>query len=223
MSADPSVRVAFEQPTSLLNTPVGGAAKRWIDVVLALGGLSLLFPVFLLAGMAIWLTDGRPIFFSQTRLGFGGRTFECWKFRTMSRRGDEILATHLAAHPAEALEWHARRGKLRRDPRVTPVGRFLRKTSIDELPQLFNALSGTMSIVGPRPLPMDEVQRYGDLNNYTRVRPGLTGLWQVSGHHSVSYEERIALDNSYVVTWSLHKDFIILIKTLPALLSQENF
>lgn len=203
--------------------PLGGKSKRLTDFVLATVGIFLLAPILLLTAVAIWVTEGRPIFFGHPRLGFDGRTFICWKFRTMASNGAEIIEKYLAANPAEAKEWEARRGKLQRDPRVTSLGRFLRSTSIDELPQLLNVLTGTMSVVGPRPLPLEEVPRYGDLIHYCSVRPGLTGLWQVSGHHAVSYEERIRLDTRYALQWTFGLDVVIIAKTLPALLQQSNF
>lgn len=190
--------------------------KRTIDLVGAILGLLFLSPLLLVIVLLLKVTDGGPAFYGHRRVGRGGREFRCWKFRTMSVRGDTILKAHLERDPAAALEWRATR-KLRHDPRVTSVGRVLRRLSLDELPQLFNILTGEMSIVGPRPVVTDELFHYGaDEVYYLKVRPGLTGLWQVSGRSDLSYEHRVELDRRYVERWTLSLDALIIIRTVPA-------
>jgi exopolysaccharide production protein ExoY len=195
--------------------PVGGAAKRVVDVALATSCLLLFLPLFALVAAAIIGLDGRPFIYRHPRIGHGCRRFYCLKFRTMAANSDEILARHLVAFPEAAREWAETR-KLKNDPRITALGAVLRKTSLDELPQLINVIRGDMSLVGPRPIVSDEVQMYGsDAHYYFLARPGLTGAWQVSGRNDQSYERRVALDRDYVENWHLHKDLRIIIRTLP--------
>ena len=176
----------------------------------------------LLGIAAIIRLSGSPVLFSHQRIGQRGELFGCLKFRTMRVDGDRILADLLARDPAARMEWEGRR-KLDRDPRITPIGRLLRKTSLDELPQLLNVLRGDMSLVGPRPIVTAEAERYADaILDYTAVRPGLTGLWQVSGRSNTSYEERVALDTWYVRNWSLTTDLAILLRTIPALVFKKG-
>ncbi len=202
--------------------PVGGPIKRLLDIVVAGMALVILLPLILGVAALIYVTMGRPIFFPQRRLGFGGRPFACYKFRTMVRDAEATLQSHLSNNPDAAREWDVRQ-KLENDPRITAVGRLLRRTSIDELPQLFNVLRGRMSCVGPRPIIEDEVVRYGDYwDDYIRARPGLTGIWQVSGRNRLNYPERVALDRHYVRRWSVRRDLWILLKTLPAVLRVED-
>jgi len=152
-------------------------------------------------------------FFGQTRVGLGGRTFTMWKFRTMVACAEAVLAQYLAANPAAQAEWELNQ-KLKHDPRVTRVGRILRKFSLDELPQFWNVLVGEMSFVGPRPFFISQRALYGDAYDvYTRVRPGVTGLWQVSGRNKLDYDERIHLDEYYVRNWSIWLDIYILLRT----------
>jgi Undecaprenyl-phosphate galactose phosphotransferase WbaP len=166
--------------------------------------------------------DGGPTLFRHNRLGAHMRMFPCLKFRTMHVNGDAILAQHLATNPEAAAEW-ATVQKLRNDPRITLVGRFLRKTSLDELPQLINVLRGEMSLVGPRPIVTSEVSFYGDsIDYYSRAKPGLTGLWQVSGRNNTSYPKRVQLDVWYVKNWSFWHDIVILMKTVPAVLLRRG-
>ena len=154
------------------------------------------------------------MFFAHTRVGRHGRLFRCFKFRTMVPNAAEVLAELLARDPAARAEW-ARDRKLRNDPRITPIGRLLRKTSLDELPQLFNVLRGEMSLVGPRPVMPDELERYGEAQDrLSQVRPGLTGLWQISGRNDVDYERRVHLDAWYVRNWTFWYDILILFRTL---------
>lgn len=202
--------------------PVGGYRKRVLDIVVAAVALLLLAPLMIGVALAVKLSDRGPIFFGQRRIGFGNRPFVCWKFRSMAVNGAEIFARHLATHPGAAEEW-ARDHKLKLDPRVTFVGRFLRLSSLDELPQLWNVLRGEMSLVGPRPIVDAEIVRYGDeIDFYHATRPGITGEWQVSGRSVTSYERRVELDKHYVSNWKLRRDVGILVKTLPAVILQKG-
>jgi exopolysaccharide production protein ExoY len=213
------LRLAYISRHARFSSSVGGIPKRALDIAVAVTALALLAPVMALVAAAIALTIGRPVIFAHTRVGLGGETFRCFKFRSMVLNGDEVLKRHLAANPAAAREWNETR-KLRDDPRVTPLGRILRKTSLDELPQLFNVLRGEMSCVGPRPIVAAELERYGSrAGHYLRVRPGLTGLWQVSGRSQLGYRERVKLDCVYVRRWSLGLDIALLFWTIPAVLA----
>lgn len=199
--------------------PIGGRTKRVVDLLIAATALVLMFPVMLMIAGLIACTMGFPVVYSHNRIGFAGREFRCYKFRTMVANADAALANLLATDPAAAAEWKQHR-KLRKDPRVTRLGHILRKSSLDELPQLFNILIGDMSAIGPRPITRDELLRYGrHSREYLSARPGLTGLWQVSGRNRLSYRRRIALDRTYVRRWSPALDLRILLKTIPALLS----
>ncbi len=187
--------------------------KRLFDITAALAGLILCAPVFAVLSFLI-RRDGGPAFFSQTRIGRGGRPFRCLKFRTMVTDAEARLQALLASDPEAAAEW-ARDQKLRNDPRVTRVGRFLRQTSLDELPQLINVLKGDMSLIGPRPVVPSELDRYGPRKGYyLRVRPGITGLWQVSGRNKTTYEQRVMLDSFYVMNWTFLRDLDIIWKTV---------
>jgi Undecaprenyl-phosphate galactose phosphotransferase WbaP len=198
------------------------AAKRLLDLALVL--LFLPFLGLLVLAFAVLIRcDGRgPVFYSQRRLGRDGREFPAWKFRTMRPDADQVLAEVLARDPALRAEWE-RDHKLRDDPRVTRVGRILRVTSLDELPQLWNVLAGQMSLVGPRPIVQAEVAKYGEFYPlYQRVRPGITGLWQVSGRNNTTYEERVGLDAYYVRNWSPWLDLWILARTVKTVVLREG-
>jgi len=180
--------------------------------------LLLSAPFILFLGLLIKLSDGGPMFYGHTRIGFERRTFRCLKLRSMVADGDRVLAEHLAANPEAKAEWEATR-KLANDPRVTALGHFLRKTSLDELPQLINVLRGDMSIIGPRPVTATELSMYGPAGRYyCAARPGLTGLWQVSGRNDVTYKRRVSLDALYVRRWTLSRDLQILTRTPGAVL-----
>lgn len=197
-----------------------GAArtKRVLDVIFASLLLLAAAPISGLIALAIWLESGRPILFAHRRIGQGGRTFLLYKFRSMVRNADEVLQKHLELHPELALEW-LRNHKLKDDPRVTRVGKFLRKRSLDELPQLWNILRGDMSLVGPRPIVPEEASKYGpNFRMYTLVKPGLTGLWQVSGRNDTSYRKRVSLDVDYIRRWTLWLDLRILLRTVRVVL-----
>lgn len=195
---------------------------RPIDAVLAAALLLFTAPLLLSLALMVWMQDGKRPFFAQWRIGRNGKLFRCYKLRTMVRDAD-VRLRHLLESDMEArAEWE-RDHKLRRDPRVTALGRFLRKSSLDELPQLYNVLRGDMSIVGPRPIVSSEAARYGRwLGHYTAVRPGITGLWQVNGRNSTTYRRRVALDVTFVRRQSLALYFAILLGTLPAVLFQRG-
>ncbi len=196
--------------------PTGGVAKRALDITVALTALVVFLPLLLMIMALVKATDGGSIFYGHKRVGHNGRYFKCLKFRTMVPNGDEVLRRHLRNNPEAAEEWRKTR-KLKDDPRVTAVGTVLRKLSLDELPQLINVLRGEMSIVGPRPVVDEELTLYDTFAvYYLRTRPGLTGLWQISGRNDVSYESRIAFDTQYVQNWSLLRDVAIIVKTIPA-------
>ncbi|MBF2049921.1 MAG: undecaprenyl-phosphate galactose phosphotransferase WbaP [Leptolyngbya sp. IPPAS B-1204] len=196
--------------------------KFLIDLAATLIGGLLVLPLFLLIALLIKLDSPGPIFYSQIRIGQGGQPFKAWKFRTMVQNADYALKTYFEQHPELREAWE-RDQKLRYDPRVTRIGRFLRRTSLDELPQLWNILRGEMSLVGPRPIIDEEIPRYGDkFPLYTKVIPGLTGLWQVSGRNNITYEERVSLDAYYVRNWSVWLDVYILLRTVWVVLSGEG-
>lgn len=211
----PSIKLTSDQP-------VGLTSKRVADLILALSGIVLLAPLLLLCFLACRLTSQGPALFRHRRIGFRGRHFQCLKFRTMVINSEEILRNHLESNPEANEEWATMR-KLRSDPRVTAIGSILRKTSLDELPQLFNVLRGDMSIVGPRPVTQDELVRYStNVDAYLACRPGITGLWQVSGRSGTSYDKRVACDAFYARNWSMILDAKIVIVTIPAVLDSEN-
>jgi Undecaprenyl-phosphate galactose phosphotransferase WbaP len=196
--------------------------KRALDIALILLFSPLLLLLISLIAAAVRLSSEGPIFFSHRRIQKHGAFFTMWKFRTMCVNSAEVLETYLAADPSARVEWR-KTHKLKSDPRVTRVGVFLRKTSLDELPQLWNVFTGTMSLVGPRPIVAAEVEKYGVFfADYCLVKPGITGLWQVSGRSSCTYDERVQLDRQYARNWSLGRDVIILFKTLSAVLNQDG-
>ncbi|MDE2412540.1 MAG: sugar transferase [Sphingomonadales bacterium] len=196
--------------------------QRLADVVCALVLIVVLAPVLVVVALLVLVTDPGPVLFTHWRLGRDGRPFGCLKFRTMRTDAEAILPQLLIADPALREEWE-RDHKLAVDPRVTPLGRFLRLSSLDELPQLFNLLRGDMTLVGPRPIVATELHHYGRYAaHYFSVRPGLTGLWQVSGRSSTTYRRRVAADVYYVRSKSWLLDTRILLCTLPAVLAAEG-
>jgi exopolysaccharide production protein ExoY len=202
--------------------PIGSSVKRLTDIALAGFGIVLLSPLLLLCFAACLLSSPGPALFGHRRVGFQGKYFRCLKFRTMVINSDECLEDYLAQNPAAKAEWESTR-KLRFDPRVTAIGSLLRKTSLDEIPQLFNVLQGDMSIVGPRPVTEDELARYStSVRNYLVCRPGITGLWQVSGRSGTTYRKRVAFDSYYARHWSIFLDVKIIVATIPALLDSDN-
>lgn len=193
--------------------------KRGIDLFLCLLGAAMLLPLGLCLALAIRWDSPGPVFYRQRRIGQGGKEVRIFKFRTMAVDADEALQAWLERDPDLRSEWERNR-KLKHDPRITRMGAFLRKTSLDELPQLFNVLWGDMSLVGPRPIVAEEVRRYGPVyEEYCLVKPGITGLWQISGRNNTSYEERVAFDHYYINNWSVWMDLWILGKTVPVVLS----
>jgi Undecaprenyl-phosphate galactose phosphotransferase WbaP len=196
--------------------------KAFVDVFLTLLGGVFALPIVLLIVCWIKLDSRGPVFYSQARIGRHGRKFKAWKFRSMVLDADAILETWLTRHPELRQEW-ARDHKLKNDPRVTRAGRFLRRTSLDELPQLWNVLRGEMSLVGPRPITEKEVGKYGSaFELYKKVDGGITGLWQVSGRNDVSYEERVYWDQFYVRNWSVWLDCCILFRTIAVVLLSKG-
>lgn len=195
---------------------------RVFDVLVALVAIVLFLPVMLLIALLIKGFGSGPAIFRQRRIGRNGVAFPCLKFRTMVVDSEAVLMSLLETSEEARREWE-RDQKLRRDPRVTPIGEFLRKTSLDELPQLFNVLAGHMSIVGPRPIVESEIVRYGSrFRDYCSVRPGLTGLWQVNGRNDVSYGYRVRLDSLYAQRQSLSLNIAICAKTVPAVLASRG-
>jgi len=201
--------------------PARSRLKRGFDVVAGLLLLLGFAPLLLLLALAV-ASDGGPALFGHRRVGAGGRPFKCWKFRSMVVDAEAALARTLANDPEARREWQ-RDFKLRRDPRVTRLGRFLRKSSLDELPQLFSVITGKMSLIGPRPIVADEVERYGaGFADYTACRPGITGLWQVSGRNDIDYAERVAIDRRYLRSWSFAGDMAILVRTVGVVLRRNG-
>ena len=204
------------------NSRMYGTVSRTADVVVAGAVIIFILPLMMLICALVWLQDGGSPIYAQKRIGRGGRVFRCYKFRSMVV-DSPVRLERLLTECAEAREEWERDHKLRFDPRITPVGAFLRKSSLDELPQLFNVLAGSMSLVGPRPIVAAEVPRYGHrILHYHAVRPGITGLWQISGRNDVSYRRRVALDCAYVKNRSLMLDVKILTATVPAVLMRKG-
>jgi Undecaprenyl-phosphate galactose phosphotransferase WbaP len=214
-------QVALELQQSLLR-PSRRLMKRTLDLILSSIVVVALAPLMGLLALLVFLTSPGPIFYGQRRLGRAGIPFTAWKFRTMRRDADAVLAEVLANDLLAKVEWE-RDHKLRRDPRITGIGRFLRSTSLDELPQVWNVLRGDMSLVGPRPVTAAEIPKYGDQwAIYTRVRPGITGQWQVSGRNHTTYDERVAWDAFYVHNWSPWLDIVILARTVQTVVRGEG-
>lgn len=201
-------------------------SNRYLKSFFEIVTLMALFPLWggVLLGLclAVKLSSPGPVFFLQKRIGNGGREFWCFKFRTMVLDADECLEQYLVENPLARHEWDNER-KLKNDPRITPIGRILRRTSLDELPQMFNVLKGEMSLIGPRPIVAEEIEKYGNYFSYYKsVCPGISGLWQVSGRNDVDYAQRVMLDTFYVRNWSLWLDFMILLRTIPAVLRKNG-
>jgi lipopolysaccharide/colanic/teichoic acid biosynthesis glycosyltransferase len=181
-----------------------------------------LLPLMLFVALAIYSFEQGPVLYGHDRIGYRGRRFRCLKFRSMVPNSAEVLERHLVENAAARAEWDASQ-KLRDDPRITTIGKFLRVTSLDELPQLINVVRGDMSLVGPRPIVQAEVGRYGSsIEAYTSTRPGITGLWQVSGRSDVDYDRRVQMDTTYVSNWSLPGDILILFRTVKVVFSQSG-
>jgi lipopolysaccharide/colanic/teichoic acid biosynthesis glycosyltransferase len=195
---------------------------RLLDLAIGIIAIVIFGPLLMALAILIYASDPGPIFFVQQRIGYNGRSFACFKFRTMVVDAQERLARLIEEDPAARLEWE-RDHKLRNDPRITPLGRFLRKSSFDELPQFFNLINGTMSAVGPRPIVVAEITRYGRwFGDYCRVKPGITGLWQVSGRSDTTYRRRVALDVAYSRHRSIGLNLKIMLMTIPAVLAARG-
>ena len=204
-----------------LTEPVTRRLKSVMDYTVAALLCVFFSPLFFAIAMAI-RSDGGPVIYRHKRIGAEGRSFSCLKFRSMKVNSDEILAELLESDPVAAAQWASTR-KLTDDPRITPIGKFLRMTSLDELPQLWNVLRGEMSLVGPRPIVQAEVEFYGRwFGFYTHMKPGLTGLWQASGRSTTTYSHRVQLDVWYARNWSLWQDIAILLMTVPAVLLRKG-
>lgn len=197
-----------------LSNPFYVMAKRVFEWTLTLAGTIMISPILVIIAIWIHRDSPGPIFFKHKRIGKNGKEFYCLKFRSMCVDSKERLEELLARDPEARAEWE-RDFKLKNDPRITKSGAFLRKTSLDELPQIFNVLKGDMSLVGPRPIVAEEIERYHEhIVDYYMVRPGITGLWQVSGRSDTGYEERVAMDSWYVRNWSIWMDLVILVRTI---------
>lgn len=227
LATDSSLRRASVQVPGLL-LPIrqprrrDAAATRAIDIVGSLGALIFFLPLLCFIAALVRVTSRGSIFFGQRRIGRGGRMFTCYKFRSMVVDAEQRLQELLANDPEAQREW-LRDHKLRRDPRITRIGNFLRRSSLDELPQFLNVLRGEMSLVGPRPIVVGEISRYGRyLGSYASVKPGLTGLWQVSGRSNTSYRRRVAMDVAYARAKSLRLDMTILLATVPAVMGARG-
>jgi len=208
-------------PGKSLSKTARSAGKRAFDFGAALVLLILAAPLFAVVALLVSM-DGGPVFFRHRRVGRGGALFGCWKFRTMILDAEPCLEEYFSHHPQALDEWR-REQKLAFDPRVTPIGKFLRRSSLDELPQLLNVLAGEMSLVGPRPVTVDELRHYGTAAPlYMSARPGITGLWQVSGRNDVGYAQRVALDEQYLQRGGALLDFLILYRTIGVVLSRRG-
>lgn len=214
-----SIRQSRTLPSGLFRYRV---VKRALDILFVLLAIPVLLPALLVVGLIVKLTSPGPVFFSHRRICCNGAFFSMWKFRTMCVNSSDVLEQYLSKHPEARAEW-SKSHKLRHDPRITPVGLFLRRFSMDELPQIWNVLRGNMSLVGPRPIVAAEVEKYADcFEFYCRVKPGVTGLWQVSGRSKLSYDERVALDRDYVLQWSLLGDLKILLCTFKSVANRDG-
>lgn len=209
-----------------LKNNLASPLNRWIkysfDFICTLIGTVIISPLLLLIAAGIYFDSPGPVIFKHIRIGKNGKAFGCYKFRTMCMDADKKLAELLANDTAAKAEWE-RDFKLKDDPRVTKVGKFLRKTSLDELPQIFNVLKGEMSLVGPRPVVEAELKKYGEyLDDYLMVRPGITGMWQVNGRSDTTYEERVHMDSWYVRNWSIWIDIMLLWRTVKSVIKCEG-
>lgn len=212
-------RVGERAPADLFRYRV---MKRCMDIFLVLLALPVIVLVLGAVALIVRFSSPGPVFYSHRRIRKGGVFFSMWKFRTMCVNSAYVLETHLASNPAAREEWN-KTHKLKNDPRITPLGLFLRRYSLDELPQLWNVLAGHMALVGPRPIVAAEVEKYGEcFDCYCRVKPGLTGLWQVSGRSRLTYPERVVLDCKYVESWSLRQDVGILLRTFASVVNQDG-
>jgi exopolysaccharide production protein ExoY len=198
------------------------AVKRLVDVVGAALILLIFLPLLCIVVAGVLISSGPPIIYSHRRVGFRGRKFNLYKFRSMRKNADEVLTAFLDSDPTAKTEWEEFR-KLKADPRVTNFGAFLRRSSLDEFPQLWNVLRGEMSLVGPRPVTRSEMSKYGEhWATYCSMKPGISGLWQVNGRNGLTYQQRVAFDVEYVRNWSLGLDLNILLRTVSVVLRREG-
>ena len=216
----PSPQPAYAMPRRL--NWLERTAKRTMDIVGALVFFVFFGPLYLLVAAGVGISMGRPVHFWQVRLGERGQRFRFYKFRSMVRNSDDVLDEFLSRNDMARTEWDTFQ-KLEKDPRITPIGQFIRKLSLDELPQFWNVLKGDMSLVGPRPCMERQRSLYGrGWEHYCAMRPGITGLWQVSGRNRLSYARRVELDVEYISNWSLWLDVKILFRTVRAVLTSEG-
>jgi undecaprenyl-phosphate galactose phosphotransferase len=213
--------IALLESCRKLQTFTGRFSKLAMDKLGAAAALLLLSPLFIIIALKV-KKDGGPAFYGHKRLGRNGKTFKCWKFRSMDINSAEILKNILATDPEARAEWE-KDFKLKNDPRITKIGHFIRRTSLDEIPQLFNVLKGDMSLVGPRPIVEDEKKYYAEkIADYFSVKPGITGLWQVSGRNDITYAQRVYLDSWFVNHWSIWNDIVIILKTVLVILCRKG-
>jgi exopolysaccharide production protein ExoY len=201
---------------------IGALCKRTMDIIAAMCFFVVFLPLYGLIALGVRLTSPGPVFYSQERIGHHGRTFRFYKFRSMVENSDEVFNSFLDSDEEARSQWQTFQ-KLDRDPRITSFGKFIRRTSLDELPQFWNVLRGDMSLIGPRPCMPSQKTLYGQhWSSYCAVRPGLTGLWQVSGRNRLTYEDRVRLDARYVQNWTLWLDIRILLKTVKVVLTGDG-
>ena len=196
---------------------------RLAEVFVALALILLFFPLTLLIAITIKISSKGPIFFSSPRIGCGGKTFDCFKFRTMETSPGFVFHEWLLNNPEKKLEWETFH-KLQNDPRITPIGKILRKTSLDELPQLLNVLNGSMSLIGPRPLLAEDLLRIPETlkSKFLSIKPGITGLWQISGRNAICFSKRVEIESYYIDQKNLWLDIKILFKTIPVVLFKKG-
>lgn len=210
------------RPTTAKLPSIDVALSETTHFAIAVAALIFLLPLMIIVALAVFAHDGGPIIFAHRRIGKDGRTFPCLKFRSMAVDAERRLHELLASDPDARAEWEQDH-KLRHDPRVTKLGDFLRRTSLDELPQLFNVLRGEMSLVGPRPIVTGEIAKYGKrFRHYCAVKPGITGLWQISGRNDTTYRARVAMDCIYAKSRNVGLDLAILFFTVPAVLTRRG-
>jgi Undecaprenyl-phosphate galactose phosphotransferase WbaP len=208
--------------TQKLLQPTAQLAKRILDLTLTLAFSPFVMLTIAVAAALVRLESRGPILLANERVGMGGRKFKAWKLRSMVVNGDEVLCSHFEQHPEDLPQWQATQ-KLKNDPRVTRIGKIIRKASIDELPQLWNVLIGEMSLVGPRPMFENQVPLYGGaFASYKRVRLGITGLWQISGRNHLTFSQRASLDCYTIQNWSVWMDIYILARTISVVLTANG-
>jgi Undecaprenyl-phosphate galactose phosphotransferase WbaP len=213
--------VGFEVQGNLMNQ-LAQSLKRMMDIGVVLIGSVFALPLLVVLSVMVKLDSKGPIFYGHTRVGKNGKEFTMWKFRSMASNADQVLEQYLRDNPSLREEWESDQ-KLKNDPRITRMGALLRKYSLDELPQLWNVLLGDMSLVGPRPIVNEEAARYAEsFQFYKKVKPGITGLWQVSGRNNTTYKERVRLDEYYVRNWSIWLDIYILLRTFRVVCQGEG-